>query len=456
MSLGFSVDMDLTKYLIVGAGVSGLSVAEYLLSRNKQFRIMDDRDLPPNAAKIKAILSESQICFGRIDRQWLRDADVVVLSPGVSPDTPEIKQSVRDDVELLGDIELFAREVEKPYIAITGSNGKSTVTTLVTEILKSQGIRARACANIGEPALSLLDDESIDIYVLELSSFQLETCSSLSPQAAAVLNVSDDHLDRHSSIEEYTRIKKSIYKQAKFKIVPRAQDGIELSKDSDHVISFGSDTPEETSFGIRQDENSRWLVKGKQKLIDAKDIPLLGLTGELNVLAAWALSESFIHDPDKVRETIRTFKGLPHRCEVVVEQNGMQWINDSKGTNVGATVSAIASINRPIILILGGVHKGGSIDLLLQAVQTRVKLVIVFGRDKQVFIDALKDVVQIVEQSSLNECVEFAHQMAEPGDAVLFSPACASFDMFSNYIERGQVFTSAVKQFVSGESHGGD
>jgi UDP-N-acetylmuramoylalanine--D-glutamate ligase len=440
--------IDPTKYLVIGAGVSGLSAVEYLLVRNKQFRIMDSRGLPPNAAKIKNILSDAQVCFGRFDQQWLQEADVIVLSPGVSPHLTEIQQAVNRGAELLGDIELFAREVTKPYIAITGSNGKSTVTTLVTAILQSQGINAKACANIGEPVLNLIDEKSIDVYVLELSSFQLETCSSIRPRAAVVLNISDDHLDRHASFEEYAAIKHSIYNNAELKIIPRGENQDECFATSGEKISFGQDIPGENNYGVKQDNDGRWLVHGDQQLMKAADVPLLGATGELNVLAALALTDSFIHDQVKAIEAIRMFKGLPHRSEVVLENNNVQWIDDSKGTNVGATVSAITGLDRQIVLILGGVHKGGSLDALIDAVRDRVTLVIAFGRDKQIFVDALNNITQVVQQSSLKASVEYAYQKAKPGEAVLFSPACASFDMFANYIERGLAFQAAVKECV--------
>ncbi len=448
MGVSYLMKVDPTNYLVVGAGVSGFSAVEYLLARNKQCRVMDSRGLPPNAAKIKNILSDSQVCFGQFNQQWLQEADVVVLSPGISPQTPEIQQAVRDGAELLGDIELFAREVNKPYIAITGSNGKSTVTTLVAAILESQGVSAKACANIGEPALNIVDDKSIDIYVLELSSFQLETCSSLRPDAAVVLNVTDDHLDRHASFDEYAHIKQSIYAHAKCKVVPREKGKNKFFMHSDDVCSFGEDAPDNSNYGVVQDGDNRWLVHGDNKLINCADLPLLGTTGEQNTLAALALTDSFIRDKDKALEAIRAFKGLPHRCELVLDKNGVQWVDDSKGTNVGATVSAILGHSRPIILILGGVHKGGSLESLTHAVQSNVELVIVFGRDKQVFINALKGVAEIVEQSSLTASVACAKHRTKSGQTVLFSPACASFDMFANYIERGLAYQAAVKQSV--------
>lgn len=440
--------IDPTKYLIIGAGVSGWSVAEYLLARNKLFRLMDSRELPPNDAKIKQQLSKSQICFGKFDEQWLQNADVIILSPGVSPQTLEIQKAISSGAEVIGDIELFAREANKPYIAITGSNGKSTVTTLVTAILKSQGINARAGANIGKPALSLLNDESIDMYVLELSSFQLETCKAIRPEAAVVLNISDDHLDRHSSLEEYAGIKTSIYTNAKQKVIPRDNSGDKSLQAIDGAVSFGDDVPTGLHYGIEESESGRWLMQGSEQLIRSAEIPLLGVTGELNVLAALALTDLFIQDKNKALNAVRTFQGLPHRCEVIIEHHGVTWIDDSKGTNVGATISAILGLRQSIVLLIGGVHKGGSLDTLVEAVREKVPLVVVFGRDKDIFTKALKNVTEVIEAGSLSDAVGCVYERVEASQAVLFSPACASFDMFSNYVERGLVFQAAVKKCV--------
>ncbi len=452
MEVNVAMSIDTTNYLVIGAGITGLSVAEYLSSRKKHFRVMDTRMTPPNATNIEKLLPDSQISFGELNSQWLADTDVLILSPGISPHDPTIKNYLNQQAEIIGDVELFAREACKPYIAVTGSNGKSTVTSLVTEILISQGIKAKAGANIGEPALTLLDDPSIEMYVLELSSFQLETCSSIQPSSAVVLNVSDDHLDRHESMEEYAKIKASIYTNAVNKVVPR-ESGEHKQMDP-NVISFGLDAPEENHYGIRDIENERWLVKGKDKLIKSNEIGLIGDTGELNVLAALALSEQYIDNYEKVISTIKTFGGLPHRCQSILEHEGVNWIDDSKGTNIGATVSAIVSLDTPIILVLGGIHKGGSLSALIDAVKLNVKHVITFGQDKKLFSDAMQGIVDVTEVNSLAEVVKHAHNTAKNGDTVLFSPACSSFDMFSNYIERGLEYQSQVKRCVMGVADG--
>ena len=450
--MNVAMNIDTTNYLIIGAGVTGLSVVEYLLSQNKSMRIMDSRELPPNAANIEKLLPSHEISFGDLNKQWLSEADVLVLSPGMSPKDTTILNSINKNAEIIGDIELFARDANKPYIAVTGSNGKSTVTTLVTDILVSQGIHAKAGANIGEPALTLLNDSTVDVCVLELSSFQLETCSSIQPISAVVLNVSDDHLDRHQSIDEYAKIKASIYTNARKKIVRR--EGNEILLDEDNVISFGLDAPLENHFGISEQGDDRWLAKGSLKLMKASDIQLMGETGELNVLAALALTDNYIHDYEKAISAIKAFAGLPHRCQLFLDHKGVKWIDDSKGTNIGATVSAIQSIDTPIVLILGGTHKGGSLGELKNALQPNVRHVITFGQDKKIFSDALQSIIDVSEFSSLSDVVTHASELAADGDTVLFSPACASFDMFSNYIQRGLEFQSQVKRYVQGVENG--
>lgn len=448
MNLNSVMDIDSSKHLVIGAGITGWSVAEYLHTQQKSFRIMDSRDIPPYAAQLKQMLPAQNICFGRFDQSWINAADVIVVSPGVSLQTPELAQLNASSVELIGDVELFARQARKPYIAITGSNGKSTVTTLVVDILNSQGITAKAGGNIGTPALSLLDKGDVDMYVLELSSFQLETSTSIQASAATVLNVSADHLDRHQSLEQYAQIKHSIYRNAKRKVFFRDD-----TRQLEGGVSFGLDEPNNDHFGIKQDSTGRWLVQGNKKIIAAKDLPLLGAAGELNVLAALALCHEYIRDENAALNAIRNFNGLPHRCELVVEQDNVQWINDSKGTNVGATVAAILSFDRPQILIVGGIHKGGSIDMLVRAVQEKVRLVIAYGRDKEIFIEALRESTAVVVADSLMHAVQQAVQHVNRGETVLFSPACSSFDMFANYQERGHAYQQAVLSVLEEAKH---
>ncbi len=452
MRLDGAMNSDSTKYLVIGAGVTGCSVAEYLHAQNKNFRIMDSRDVPPNASKLKRLLPKSNICFGEFRQEWIDVCDIVVLSPGVSLQMPEFQNVKLRGAEVIGDVELFARNASKPYITITGSNGKSTVTTLVTEILNSQGVKAVAGANIGKPALDLLN-EDVDMYVLELSSFQLETSPSIQPAAAVVLNISPDHLDRHKSFEEYSRIKQSIYNNAKHKVYRRVDRLSEGLPEDSTSTTFGLDEPADGHYGVQKLESGRWLMRGKRKLLPAGELHLVGRSGELNVLAALALTQEYITDQAAAIDCVREFKGLPHRCELVLEHAGVQWINDSKGTNVGATIAAIDGISRRQILILGGIHKGGSIESLIPVVREKVKQVVAFGRDREVFVKALQDIVCVTEADSLKQAVQIAASSVAKGEAVLFSPACASFDMFSDYQDRGIQFRNCVNKYAQKGRH---
>jgi len=267
------------------------------------------------------------------------------------------------------------------------------------------------------------------------------------------LNISDDHIDRHYSLDQYAQIKMSIYKNAKHKICLRGDTYSADLLATTKATSFGLDQPDANNFGVKEDSSGRWLMHGKEKILRSEELPILGTAGELNVLVALALTNKYIHDQAAALSVIRIFKGLPHRCELVVEHNQVQWINDSKGTNAGATVSAIVGLNRPLILILGGIHKGGSIDLLMQAVREKVRLVIVFGRDKELFVSALHSVTNVIVVDSLSEAVQQAANNVNMGEAVLFSPACSSFDMFTDYQERGRAFHNAVIDITKGKEH---
>lgn len=449
MSALAEMNPQTVNYLVIGAGVTGWSVINFLHSRQENFRVMDTRDVPPYAAEIKDMVAPEDICFGEYELDWLLGCDTIILSPGVALDSDGIRLACQNGVEIIGDIELFMRNVTKPYIAITGSNGKSTVTTLVTDILNSQGISAKEGGNIGVPALDLLSNQDIELYVLELSSFQLETCSSIAAQAAVVLNVSEDHIDRHQSLEEYTAIKMSIYENAKHKVYSR-QDLSLADNATQDIVTFGLDQPKDNHYGIIEESGQRYLAQGSKNLLAVEQLPLLGATGELNVLAALALTQNYIKDLAAVVCAIQSFQGLPFRCQIIAEENDVQWINDSKGTNIGATVAAIQSIQRPLVLILGGIHKGGSLMPLNEAMTENIVAVIVFGRDKKLFADALHEVVTVIQADSLESAVGLADSLAVLGGAVLFSPACASFDMFDDYQHRGRVFNAAVESVLHG------
>ena len=433
-------------YLIVGAGKSGWSVARHLHSMGYAFRIIDTRKLPPFAKQIGEMLSADEYQFGELDRAWVLTADTIVVSPGVQSDTQLMQEAKQNGAEIIGDIEMFARITTKPYVAITGSNGKSTVTTLVRDMLNAQDRNAYAGANLGEPALDLLVHEDAECYVLELSSFQLETTQSLSAQVAAVLNVSDDHLDRHESMGAYAQIKRSIFDNAKAKVFWRDDPWLKDIEVDSECVSFGLDQAEFPHYGVGDHEGRQWLVKGDRALMPADEIPMVGQHGVLNALAAFAIGEQMGLSFASMAETVRGFKGLAHRCEWIGRWNGVDWYNDSKGTNIGATVAAIAGFSSDVVLIVGGVFKGGDLEPLKDVIRQRVSHVICFGRDANVFSEALDGIVHLSHADTLDACVERAKNCASEGASVLFSPACASFDMFADYRERGTAFVKAVEE----------
>ena len=374
-----------------------------------------------------------------------------MVSPGVSLRHPAIEIAIAQGVEVVGDVELFARNVNAPVIAITGSNGKSTVTLLVSEICKAAGLNTLTGGNIGTPVLDLLTQETPDIYVLELSSFQLETTHSLEALSASILNLSMDHMDRYADMDSYAKAKARIISMCERLVVNRDDPKVMacLTADLDH-ISFGKELPTRSiDYGITRHQGDEWIVKGDTPVLPLKEIPLPGAHNAINVTAALALTESLNLPKEIVESAIRRFKGLPHRCELVADHRGVQWINDSKGTNVGATVAALEGLNQKVILIAGGEGKNADFTPLSAAVKQFAKSVILFGRDSDLIADVLERSMEIEVVTTLISAVQIAHNKARPGDVVLFSPACASFDMFSNFEERGNAFRDAVQECVA-------
>ncbi len=440
--------------IVIGLGVTGISAARYLYARNVNFIVMDSRENPPNINTFKQEFSDVRCLLGRLDEQLLAQASEIIISPGMSLKIPELQLAVKAGVSIIGDIELFARDVKKPVIAITGSNAKSTVTTLVGHIAKSCGCNVAVGGNLGTPVLSLLEDGSkdntVDLYVLELSSFQLETTFSLKPIAATVLNISLDHMDRYESLAEYHQVKQRIYRFAENLVINR-QDALThppLAKDA-KVLSFGNDRADLNGFGLIEKSGETFLSYQFKSLMSVDDLPLKGKHNHVNVLAALALGLAAGLEMDAMLAAVKTYKGLPHRCEYVAEINNVVYINDSKATNVGATLAALegfsTSGNKNIILIAGGEAKGADFEPLNTALSKAVRLVILMGADANQIRSALKDKIPLMDVDSLEEAVEKANIEAESGDIVLLSPACASFDMFSGFEDRGNQFISFVK-----------
>lgn len=438
------------KRVIIGLGTTGLSVARFLARQGLAFAVVDSRMNPPGLTELKSEFPGVEVHLGDFNSVLMDEAGQLIVSPGVAVSTPEISSAIETGAEVLGDIELFARYVEKPVIAITGSNGKSTVTALLGEMVKAAGVSVGVGGNIGTPALDLLDDENVDLYVMELSSFQLETTSSLKAQAAVVLNVSPDHMDRYPSFDAYRQAKAVVYKNAKHCVVNRDEpESAALAGECD-CISYGLDEPVSNhDFGLRMIDGVAWLVHGDQLLCRASEIRMPGRHNVSNVLAAMALAHCAGIDEAMAIEAAKIFPGLPHRCEWVGEWNGVSWFNDSKGTNVGATVAALQGLQQTVVLIAGGQAKGAEFSELAKAVAGKTRAVVLFGEDASQIEVAIADRTKVIRADDLADAVQEAKSVTQNGDVVLFSPACASFDMFDNYLHRGESFVTEVRRIHS-------
>jgi UDP-N-acetylmuramoylalanine--D-glutamate ligase len=364
---------------------------------------------------------------------------------------PEIARALDNGVPVVGDIELFARQVTAPVIAITGSNGKSTVTALTGEMCRLAGLKTAVGGNIGVPALSLLEQPVPDVYVLELSSFQLELTASLNARAATVLNITPDHLDRYRDIEEYAAAKARIFR-GNGTLVLNADDPwvMRMCLSGRRMVSFNLGQPlTAQDYGLTERNGETWLARGLQLLMPTRDVPLAGRHNLANVLAAMALAEAAGIAPEATCVAVRGFKGLKHRTELVAEHLGVRWYDDSKGTNVGATVAALNGMTAPVILIAGGDGKGQDFNELKIACRKHARAVVLIGRDAPQIEAALGGVMAVRRAKDMHDAVRIAHELAHTGDVVLLSPACASFDMFRNYEHRAEVFRKAVREVVA-------
>ena len=435
--------------LIVGLGATGLSCARFFDRAGEPFEVVDNRTDPPGLAAFRQRWPDVRISLGPFDNRRFARARRIVMSPGVSPHEPAIAAAAQAGVECIGDIELFARAADAPVIAITGSNGKSTVTTMVGTLLEAAGYRVRVGGNLGPPALDLLADdaEALDFCVLELSSFQLETTFSLQAVAATVLNVSADHMDRYRSLAEYAAAKGRIYSGSHTAVVNRDDPGAaRLASRVIQQIGFTAGEPTDDDFGVIERHGELWLARGQAPLFEAGCLTLAGAHNRANALAALALVSAVGADPARVAPALADFEGLPHRTRLVAELDGVLWYDDSKGTNVGATAAALDGMDRPVVLIAGGDAKDADFSPLRGAVERRARAVILIGRDAPLLAAALEGAAPIEHAADLDTAVTRAAALARRGDAVLLSPACASFDMFRDYHERGDVFAAAVRK----------
>lgn len=439
---------NLAKVAVVGLGQTGLSCYRWLKKQGVTARLIDTREHLPVA---QSLLSEDptlDIRTGALNPEMFVGIEQIVLSPGLSLKDPVISQCIAAGVEVVGDIELFARLVEAPVVAITGSNGKTTVTTLLGEMAKRAGKKVAVGGNIGVPVLDLLSQNDFELYVLELSSFQLETTSSLKPVAAVVLNVSEDHMDRYHHMEDYSEAKQLIYHNAKFCVVNRDDERVVRMPCSGKVVSFGLRDVVDGQYGLLELYGEIYLAKGKQALLSVSELKLEGKHNWANALACLALGEKAGIDIDSMLDTLKEFSGLPHRVQRVAEQNGVLWINDSKATNVGACIAAVSGMSGPVVLIAGGEGKGQDFEPLREVFEKHVKALILIGRDAPL-IEKVAGTAHVVRAMDMESAVSVAYEIAESGDTVLLSPACASFDMFNNYQHRGDVFVEAVNRMLA-------
>lgn len=434
--------------LIVGLGITGLSVARYLARLGRRFVVADKAPKADTLALFQREFPQAKILLGEFDYSQWQGVTEIILSPGVPRKHPAIAAALADGLPVIGDIELFVRAARAPIVAITGANGKTTVTTLVGEMAKTAGIRVRVGGNLGTPALDLLDD-SAALYVLELSSFQLESTFSLKAAAATILNITPDHMDRYDSLQEYAFTKQRIYKYARHLVVNR-DDPLTfppLAQDA-QVTRFGLAEPDLKDFGLRRESDGLYLALGLRNLMAVAELKLRGLHNCANALAALALGRAVEIPEAAMLETLRNFSGLPHRCQWVASHKGVDFINDSKATNIGATEAALSGLAQAqphIVLIAGGDGKGADFAPLVNVIRRCVKAVTLIGKDAEKLAAVCKPWVPVVVCASFAEAVRKAAEFAAPGDTVLLSPACASLDMFKNYEDRGQQFRQLVE-----------
>ena len=434
--------------IVVGLGKSGMSLVRFLANRGVAFAVADTREQPPELETLRRDYPQVEVRCGELDVEFLCRADELYVSPGLALATPALQQAAARGVKLSGDIELFARNAKAPIIAISGSNAKSTVTTLVGEMAAAAGKRVAVGGNLGTPALDLLSDD-VELYVMELSSFQLETTDQLNAEVATVLNVSEDHMDRYSGLPAYHLAKHRIFRGARQVVVNR-QDALSrpLLAEGQPCWTFGLNTPDFKAFGLREDNGEKYLAFEFQNLMPVRELKIRGAHNQSNALAALALGHAVGLPMEAMLSSLRTFAGLAHRCQWVRERNGVNYYDDSKATNVGAALAAIeglgADIDGKLVLIAGGDGKGADFSALQAPVAAHCRAVVLLGRDAERLAQAFGDSVPLIRVKTLDEAVEQAAAQALPGDAVLLSPACASLDMFKNFEERGRLFAQAV------------
>ncbi|MDX1733279.1 MAG: UDP-N-acetylmuramoyl-L-alanine--D-glutamate ligase [Halioglobus sp.] len=434
--------------VVVGLGATGLSCARYLHGLGLKFSVVDTRDEPPGLAQLRAQMPDVPVYTGECPQDIVTGASELVVSPGIALDAPLVRQALDAGVTVIGDIDLFMREAQVPVVGITGSNAKSTVTELVGQMARDAGLDVGVGGNLGTPALDLLSPTR-ELYVLELSSFQLERAGHLDLAVATVLNISADHLDRHGNMPAYHQAKHRIFRGCRAAVMnPDDALTVPLVPPDVELVSWRMGEPDLGGFGLRVVDGEEYLCRGFENIMPVADLAMAGRHNVRNALAALALGNCVGLSVARMAQTLARFRGLPHRCEPVGEIRGVRFVNDSKGTNIGATVAALSGLadGRNIVLIAGGQGKGADFTELAPAVRQHCRAAVLMGEDADAMAAALAETCTLLRAGCMDDAVVLAAAEARPGDTVLLSPACASFDMFSGYEERGEMFCTAVSR----------
>ncbi|EJV0607306.1 UDP-N-acetylmuramoyl-L-alanine--D-glutamate ligase [Vibrio parahaemolyticus] len=432
---------NIHNVVVVGLGITGLSVVKHLRKTQPQLtvKVIDTRDNPPGAERLP---EQVELHRGGWNTQWLAEADLVVTNPGIALATPEIQTVLAKGTPVVGDIELFAWAVNKPVVAITGSNGKSTVTDLTGVMAKAAGLTVGVGGNIGVPALELLEQDA-DLYVLELSSFQLETTSSLKLKAAAFLNLSEDHMDRYEGMADYRAAKLRIFDHAELAVVNRDDQEtypeVEMS-----VVTFGSD---EQAYGLEVDGSRTWLLDHGQRVIASNELKLVGQHNLANALVVLALLKAAGVDYHNALNALKNYTGLTHRCQVVADNRGVKWVNDSKATNIASTMAALSGLESTgkLYLLVGGVGKGADFTPLKPIFATLNLQLCCFGLDGDDFMPLHESAIRF---NTMEDVIQQISSQLKSGDMVMLSPACASFDQFDNFMARGDAFAVLAQKYA--------
>jgi len=434
-----------SRVLVVGLGATGLSVARFLSNRGIQLAVADTRANPPGLVELRECLPDVAVFLGGFDPAAFARATHLVVSPGVALETPAVRQAIQLGMPVFGDLDLFACMAQAPIIGITGANGKSTVTTLLGLMAEADGRNVKVGGNLGTPMLDLLDAEA-ELYVLELSSFQLERSRLLEAEAATVLNISPDHLDRYADLEAYANAKRRIFKGGGLMVLNADDPMVEaMAEAGRRCVRFSLNEGAEAEYRLSQADGQEWLVCGGERLMPVGGIRLKGRHNIANALAAVALGEAAGLSKAAMVKALREFPGLDHRMQWVAEVDGVAYINDSKATNVGACTAALDGLSGPVVLIAGGDGKGADFSVLAGVAAGKVRAAVLMGRDAALLEQALSPVVATVRVDTMKQAVATARRLAQKGDIVLLAPACASLDQYKDYRERGRVFAEAVR-----------